>query len=72
MGMTSEKINLTIYSDISPWHLSRSVTMPKWSWLEKLIVGGKTVMWTVEIGWSYKNFFVLDILHTSRAHNSMI
>ena len=45
--------------------------MLKRDWLGKIIGGGKTVISTVEIGLSYKNF-VLGILHTSRGHNSTI
>ena len=33
---------------------------------EKFISSGKTVILTVEIGLSYKSFFVLDMLHISR------
>jgi len=70
--MKSEKTNLKISSDIYSWYLRRSVTMPKWSWLEKLIGDGKTVIWTVEVDLSYKNFFILGMLHTLRGHNSAI
>ena len=32
------------------WHLSRSVVMPKWDWLKKLIDGGKIVIVLVNVG----------------------
>ena len=70
MSMKSEKINFKISSDISSWRLRKSVTMSKWSWLQKLIGGEKTVISTAEIGLSYKSFFVLGMLHTLRSHNS--
>jgi len=46
--------------------------MAKRDWLGKLIGGGKTVISTVNISLSYKIFFVLGMLHTSRGDNSVI
>jgi len=72
MNMKSEKTNLKISSDISSLHQRISATIIKWSWLEKLIDGGKIIISTFKIGWSYKIFFVLGMLYILRAHNSVI
>jgi len=72
MGMKSEKIILKISSVISPWHVSRSANIPNWNWLEKFIGSRKIIISTIEVGLSYKIFFVLGVLHTSKGHNSAI
>ena len=66
MGMKNEKIILKILFR----HLSRSNIIFNWNWLEEYIGDEKTAISTVDISLSYKRFFVLGMLHTSRGHNS--
>jgi len=72
MSIRSEKIILKISLVISPWHLYRSAAMPKWGWLGKLISGGTTTIDHVDIGLSYKIFFILGMFHTFFIHLRLI
>ena len=62
-GYDNWKIILKNSLVISPWHLNRSVIMPKWGWLKKLI-GGETTLVSVDVYLFCKTYFVLDMLCT--------
>ena len=66
MGIKSEKINLKFKKVFLLCHYAQMKLVGK------LIGDEKIVISTIKIGLSYKSFFVLGMLHTSRDHNSMI
>jgi len=64
MDMNIGKAYLRISLVILNWQLRRNANIPDLSWMEKLIIGGKTTIGDVDLDFSCKVFFVLGMFHT--------